>query len=104
MAKSDVAIPRSHGHGALSAVAAVATVGLILAISALGFARESWDSALGVKENRSLIDAQALVVIELGKASTQNSIDMAFIRGSLEQLLGKTGTQAPGGNRRPHGG
>ncbi len=104
MAKSDVAIPRSQGPGALSAVAAVATVGLILAISALGFARESWDSARGVKENRILIDAQALVVIELGKVSTQNSINMAFIRGSLEQLLGKTGTPAQVGSHRPHGG
>lgn len=104
MAKSDVEVPRTHGAGALSAVAALATVGLILSISALGFARESWESARGVKENRSLIDSQALVVIELGKVSTQNSIDMAYIRGALEQLLGKAGKVVNPSAYMPHGG
>lgn len=104
MAKSNEQKPCSHGNGTLTVLAAAAGAGVILSLAAVGFARESWDSARGVKENRNLIDAQQEVIVELGNASTQTRIDMAYIRGSLEQLLGKAGKVVNPSVHPPHGG
>jgi len=79
---------------------------VVIALASLGFASDWGSTGRHVTENRKLIDATAEVVAELGKASTQTRIDMAYIRGSLEQLLREAGLPVPipVGNHRPHGG
>ena len=90
-----------NGYGPPIALFAVIVV---IALASLGFASDWGAAARGVKENHSLIDAQAAVVSELGKISVQNRVDMAFIRGSLEQLLGKESSPILVGEHPPHGG